>query len=204
MIVSFVWIFLFALWRIGGHETLLIDRDSIRYDWWCFWGRRSRILPRPEKIQTDTIPGFLITGGRFGVQMHLGKRQKWFGTRKNNMYLPTQSERKWLCDEIARFQEEVPVTQPVDETRPIRKGAFRDSDYGQNLLDTLELDGKSLVRVVPGRESATRDESTDHLPPGVLQVRCVRCHYIVPPDHVAQTRLIAKCPHCNAVSRRFF
>jgi len=198
-IASFVWLFFFSHWRIGGHETILIDRNSIRYDWWYFWGRRSRILPRPEKIQTETIPGSGIIGGNFGVKMHLGKRQKWFGTRKIKKYLPTSSERKWLFDEIAKFQQEVPVTQPVDETRPVKKGSYSDPDYGENLLDTLELYGKRLVHVVPGNESATFDESTDHLPSGVLQVRCVKCHRIVPHDHVSQTRLIAKCPHCNAV-----
>ncbi|MCL2117971.1 MAG: zinc-ribbon domain-containing protein, partial [Planctomycetaceae bacterium] len=159
------------------------------------------VLPRPPHIQTDTISGFLITGGIYGVKIHLGKRQKWFGTRKNYMYLPSWSERKWLFDEIARFQEEVPVTQPVDTTRPVEKGLSSDSTYGKNLLDTLELHGKRLVRVVPGNESAMIRETTGHLPPGVLQIRCIHCHRLVPRDHVSQERLIAKCPHCDAVFR---
>jgi len=200
-LLSFICILLLSLWRIAGHETLLIDRDSIRHDWWCFWGRRSRILPRPDQIRTETGPGFLMFGGRYGVKIHLGKRQKWFGTRKIEKFLPTRSERKWLFDEIARFQQEVPVTQPVDETRSVEKGLFSDGTCGMHLLDRLELHGKRLVRVLPDNESVASVETTDHLPPGVLQIRCIHCHRIMPRDHVSQERLIAKCPHCGTVFR---
>ena len=82
----------YFLWRLNGHTTILTDRDSVRYEWWCFWGRCSRIYPRPETIKTETCPGYFLLGGPFGVIIRIGKGI-W---RIQNMYLPTAEERHWL------------------------------------------------------------------------------------------------------------
>jgi hypothetical protein len=103
MLFSFAWVFLYSLWRIGGHDTFVITCDSIRRDWWCFWGRRSRIYPRPETIIAETSVGYFFMGGSFGAKFRIGKR--WY--QNDEKFLTCASERKWLFDELARFQKEV-------------------------------------------------------------------------------------------------
>ena len=165
MAVCIFWGMLSSLWRMAGHETILIDRDSIRHDWWFFLGHRSRILPRPASIQTETEymdraleprrgrDGFdpkPLHGGNYGVSIFFSNRQNLFGMRKKvDKVLPTLAERTWLCDEIARFQQEVPATQPIDEGRPVQKGSLHDYEFGMNVLQSLDWKGKKFQRVIP-------------------------------------------------------
>ena len=142
-----------TLWRIDGHDTILIDRDSIRNDWWFFLWSRSLVYPRPETILTDTLPNVnglnFFLGGAFGAHFRIGKR--WW--QVYNMYLPSAAERDWLFDEIARFQQEVPATQPIDEGRPVQKGSLHDSEFGKNVLQSLDWKGKKFQLVIPSSES---------------------------------------------------
>ena len=152
MAVCIFWGMLSSLWRMAGHETILIDRDSIRHDWWFFLGHRSRILPRPARIQTECVDQcseMATWGGRYGVTILFGNRLNWFGKRKINKALPTLPEQTWLCDEIARFQQEVAATQPIDEGRPVQKGSLHDSEFGKNVLQSLDWKGKKFQRVIP-------------------------------------------------------
>jgi DNA-directed RNA polymerase subunit RPC12/RpoP len=192
MLFSFAYIFLYSLWRIGGHETFVINRDSIRRDWWCFWGCRSRIYPRPETIITTIVPGSFFTGGSFGARFRIGKR--WY--QATDAHLTSASERKWLFDELARFQKEVPVTQPIDEKRRTQKGSLTDLDSGMNILQDPEWHG--FRRVVPKSESAVEEE-TEHGEPGMLALRCAKCHKIIPRAHVLPDKPLAKCPDCGFV-----
>ena len=125
-------VLLFSLWRINGHNTFLIDRDSIRHEWWYFLGSRSRIYPRPENIRTAMCPGFFMLGGSYGAIIRISK--KWW--QEQNLYLPDVAERHWLFAELARFQEEVPTTQPIDEKRRTQKGSLADPESGMNVLAT--------------------------------------------------------------------
>ena len=184
----------YVFWRIGGHATILIDRDSIRYEWWCFWGSRSRIYPRPAIIKTEKNPGSLFIGGSFCAVIRIGKGWR----RKLEMMLPTAAERHWLFTELARFQEEVPTTQPIDDKKPVRKGSFTESECGMNVLETLDWRGQFFQRVVPKSESVP-DEKTDRGTPGILSLRCARCHKIVPREHVLPDKPLAHCPDCGCV-----
>jgi hypothetical protein len=188
-------LFPYSLWRLNGHDTILIDRDAVRHDWWCFWGRRSRIYPRPETIKTEINPGgSTLVGGAFGANIRIGKGWR----RKLEMYLPLAAERQYLFAELARFQEEIPATQLVDEKRPVQKGSFTDSESGLNVLQTLDWHGKSFQRVVPQNESAVKEQPQPGIP-GVLSLRCAKCHKIVPRDHVLPDKPLAKCPDCGFV-----
>ena len=145
----------YAFLRAYGHNTLLIDRDSIRNDWWCSFWHTSRIYPRPETIQAEACPGdwdSIIEGWSFGAAI-IGKEHDVSKTLRI-FSLPNITERKWLLDEIARFLLEVTMTLPVDGTQPItnRRGEISDLTFGKNLLDSLDLHGKRLLLVVPNNE----------------------------------------------------
>lgn len=192
-IFSFVYVFLYSLWRIYGHETILIDREKIRIDWWCFWGHKSKIYPRPEKLQVEASPGLYMFGGMAGMKLRLCKG--FFGT--DDMFLPSVAERKWFFDELLRFENEVPPSESFvhDPLRP--KATLEDDESGKNLLVFLSLGGKPLKRIVPVFE--TVDESEEKTLPGVLAVRCTKYHEIVPRDHVLPDLALADCPHCGTV-----
>jgi hypothetical protein len=190
----YIWLLWYTFWRIGGHATILIDRDSVRYDWWFFFVFRSRIYPRPATIKTEKNPGSLFGGGSFCAVIRFRKR--WW--QAEHLYLPTAAERHWLFSELARFQEEVPTTLPIDDKRPVRKGSFTESESGMNVLETLDWRGKCFQRVVPKSESVP-EEKTQPGTPGVLSLRCARCHKMVPREHVLPDKPLAHCPDCGCV-----
>ena len=190
----YLWLLWYTYWRINGHATILIDRDSVRYEWWFSLGSHSRIYPRPETIKTETSPGSSMVGGSFGANIRIDK-----GWRRNlRMLLPTAAERHWLFTELARFQEEVPVALPIDEKRPVLKGSFSESESGMNVLQTLDWRGKFFQRVVPKCESVPKEKS-QRGEVGVLSLRCAKCHKIVPRDHVLPDKPLAHCPDCGCV-----
>ena len=189
-----IFLLFYVLWRINGHTTVLIDRDSIRYEWWCFWGNLSRIYPRPETIKAETAPSTFFVGGLFSVAFRISK--KWW--QNKHMFLPTAAERHWLFTELARFQEEVPTAQPIDDKRPVWKGSFTESESGMNVLQTLDWRGQYFRRVVPKSESVPEEKSQQGTP-GILSLRCAKCHKIVPRECVLPDKPIAHCPDCGCV-----
>ncbi|MCL2710349.1 MAG: hypothetical protein FWE95_05670 [Planctomycetaceae bacterium] len=100
--------------------------------------------------------------------------------------------------ELARFQEEVPTTQPIDEKRPVRRGSFTESESGMNVLQTLDWRGQYFRRVVPKSESVPAEKSQQG-EPGILSLRCAKCHKIVPRECVVPDKPIAHCPDCDCV-----
>ena len=60
------------------------------------------------------------------------------------------------------------------------------------------LPGQPFRRIIPASESVSAEE-TEPVEPGVLVLRCAKCHKIVPREHVLPDKPLAKCPDCGFV-----
>ena len=186
-----------AWWAVKGQQTLRIDGEQIRHDWWAPWGKGSKIWPRDHNVTVEVGPGDEVLGNASIVLQ--------FGKNKFRFHLTTLAEAEWLCEKVRRFlgrtrasNEKPSAESPVK----FRRGKISDADSGFALVQSfvatgqLEINGETLQHIESGIDSHLHQKPAVHAP---IPVRCGRCHAFVPPEHVLADLAMGQCVECGTL-----
>ena len=187
-----------AWWTVKGQQTLRIDDEQIRYDWWAPWGNGSKIWLHKHNITVEIAGPDDEVIGAASMELQISKK-------KFRFYISTLAEAEWLCEKVQCFLERTQANgkkSSAESSVKFCRGKMTDADSGFMLVQSfaatgqLEINGETLQHIESGIDSHLHQKPTSD---ASIPVRCGRCHAFVPPERVLSDLAMGQCVECGTL-----